>query len=270
MTNALKPASAPAASVGLQSAEVIAVHHWTDELFSFKTTRDPSFRFESGQFVMIGLEVDGRPVMRAYSIASPSWDDTLEFYSIKVADGMLTSRLRLVEPGARVLIGRKATGTLVLSALRPGRVLYLLSTGTGLAPFLSLARDPEAYERFERVVVVHGCRQEQDLSYGDQLTDGWALDADLGPILDGKLTYFPTLTREPFRNNGRITDLIAGGRLEAALGLPPLNPKIDRVMICGSAAMLRDTKALLEGRGFVEGSVSRPGDYVLERAFVDS
>jgi ferredoxin--NADP+ reductase len=270
VTSAIKPLSAPVASSGLQSVEVLAVHHWTDELFSFKTTRDPAFRFQSGQFVMIGLEVDGRSVMRAYSIASPSWDDTLEFYSIKVADGQLTSHLRQIEAGQRVLIGRKATGTLVLNALRPGRALYLLGTGTGLAPFLSLAREPDVYERFERVVVVHGCRQQQDLSYADQLTDVWSSDPDLGPILDGKLCYFPTLTREPFRNNGRITDLIATGALEAALGVAPLDPSIDRIMICGSAAMLRDTAALLEARGFCEGSVSRPGDYVLERAFVDS
>lgn len=257
-------------AAGRMSVEVLAVHHWTDELFSFKTSRDPAFRFESGQFVMIGLEIEGRPIMRAYSIASPSWADELEFYSIKVADGELTSRLRSIVAGERLLIGRKATGTLVLSALRPGRTLYLLATGTGLAPFLALVREPEIYERFEHVVLAHGCRQEQDLSYHDLLTDIWPTDPELGPIISGKLLYFPTLTREPFINNGRLTDHIASGRLAAAHQLAPLNPDNDRVMICGSSDMLRDTRALLESKGFTEGSLSRPGDYVVERAFVDS
>jgi ferredoxin--NADP+ reductase len=250
--------------------QVTWVRHWTDQLFSFGTRRDPGFRFASGQFVMLGLELDGRPLLRAYSIASPSWDEALEFYSIKVDGGPLTSHLKLIKPGDTVLVGRKATGTLVLDALRPGRTLYLLSTGTGLAPFLSLIRDPDVYDRFERVVVTHTCRAVADLSYADLIRDELPADPYLGELISERLTYYPTVTREDFRNRGRITDLIESGRLFADIGAPGFDPAADRVMICGGPDFLRDVKAALLARGFEEGSLANAGDFVIERAFVES
>jgi ferredoxin--NADP+ reductase len=217
---------------------------------------------------MMGLEVDGRPLLRAYSVASAHYEDHLEFYSIKVPDGPLTSRLSHVRPGDPVYVGRKPTGTLVLSNLAPGRRLYLLGTGTGLAPFMSLIRDPEVYERFEHVVVVHGVRTVSELGYSEYIRDELPRNALVGADARAKLRYYPTVTRETFHHRGRITHLIENGRLAADLGLPALAPDDDRVMICGSTAMLRDTTAILAGRGFVEGSSSAAGHYVIERAFV--
>jgi ferredoxin/flavodoxin---NADP+ reductase len=246
------------------------VRHWTQSLFSLRTTRDPGLRFASGQFVMLGLEVAGKPLLRAYSIASASYADDLEFYSIKVADGPLTSRLQKIREGDEILIGKKPTGTLVLDGLRPGRNLYLLGTGTGLAPFLSLVRDPEVYERFDRVIVTHTVRELADLNYRDFLSHQLAQDPDLGDLVAPKLIYYPTVTREPFVTRGRITDLIASGQLFTDIGLPPLDPTRDRLMLCGGPSVLADLKALLLGLGYEEGSVASPGDFVLERAFVET
>ena len=250
--------------------KVLSVHHWTDRLFSFTTTRDASLRFSNGHFTMIGLRGEnGKPLLRAYSIASPNYEDHLEFLSIKVPDGPLTSRLQHIQVGDTIIVGRKPTGTLVTDYLLPGKRMYLIGTGTGLAPYLSIARDPDAYERFEKIVVVHGVREVKELAYHDLFTRDLPMDEVLGEIIAGKLLYYPTVTREPFRHQGRITDLIANGRLSADLGLPPLNPAEDRVMLCGSPAMLRDLKAMLEERGFKEGNTTTPGDFVVERAFVE-
>jgi ferredoxin--NADP+ reductase len=246
------------------------LHHWTPSLFSLRTTRDPGLRFESGQFVMLGLEVDGRPLLRAYSIASAIYADELEFYSIKVPDGPLTSRLMKIAVGDEILVGKKPTGTLVLDGLRPGHNLYLLGTGTGLAPFLSLVRDPEVYERFDKVVVTHTVREIKDLNYREFLSHELPADPDLGEWVAPKLIYYPTVTREPFIHQGRITDLIQSGRLFEDIGLPDLDPTRDRLMLCGGPSVLADLKALLLARGFEEGSVAKPGDFVLERAFVET
>ncbi len=248
---------------------VLTVHHWTDNLFSFTATRNPAFRFDSGQFTMIGLEVEGKPLVRAYSMVSPHYDDKLEFFSIKVPDGPLTSRLQHICEGDRILVGKKPVGTLVLDNLLPGDRLYLLATGTGLAPFMSLIRDPETYERFEKVVLVHGCRQVAELAYGETITQALPDDDYLGDLIREKLVYYPTVTREPFQNRGRVTDLIASGQLAADLSLPSLAPAGDRVMLCGSPQMLGDMKALLEGRGFKEGASGRPAEFVIEKAFVE-
>jgi ferredoxin--NADP+ reductase len=248
---------------------VLSVHHWTDDLFSFKATRSQSFRFTNGQFTMIGLELDGRPLLRAYSMVSANYDETLEFFSIKVPDGPLTSRLKHIKPGEQIIVGKKPVGTLVLDNLLPGRTLYLLSTGTGLAPFLSIARDPETYERFDKIVLVHGCRTVADLAYRDLLAGGLQQDELLGDQVREKLIYYPTVTREPFEHRGRITDLIASGRLFADTGMPSLDIATDRVMLCGSPQMLSDLKTMLESRGFAEGSGSEPGHFVIEKAFVE-
>ena len=248
---------------------VLDVHHWTDTLFSFRTTRDPAFRFLSGQFTMIGLPVDGKPVMRAYSMASAVYDEALEFFSIIAPNGPLTSRLQHLKPGDTVLVGRKPVGTLVQDSLVPGQTLFLLGTGTGLAPFASIIRDPEVYDRFAQVVLVHGCRQVAELEYGRALVAGLAGDELLGELVAEKLRYYPTATREPFVHNGRITDLLESAKLTDELGLPPLGPETDRVMMCGSEVFLKDMVALLERRGFAEGSANRPGTYVIEKAFVE-
>lgn len=248
---------------------VLSVRHWTDRLFSFKTTRDTSLRFLNGHFTMIGLECDGKPVMRAYSIASANYEDHLEFLSIKVEDGPLTSRLQHLKPGDMLIVGRKPTGTLVTDYLLPGRRLYLLSTGTGLAPFLSIVRDPETYERFEKVIVVHGVRHANELAYHDYLTDELIRDENIGDLISGKFTYYPTVTREAFRNRGRITALMENGKLFSDLGVPPLDRAHDRLMLCGGPAMLADLRHSLEVRGFHEGNTSVPGDFVIERAFVE-
>jgi ferredoxin/flavodoxin---NADP+ reductase len=248
---------------------VLTVKHWNEDLFSFTTTRDPSFRFKNGQFAMIGLEVDGRPLVRAYSMASANYDDTLEFLSIKVRNGPLTSRLQHIEPGGRVLVGRKPTGTLVLDNLLPGKRLYLFSTGTGLAPFLSLTRDPEAYEGFEKVIVAHGVRYLSDLAYHERLSTGLAQDEFIGEMVRDKLVYYPTVTREPYRNHGRITDLIKSGKFFEDIGMPPLNRAGDRVMLCGSPAMLGELREMLHGLGWAEGNMGEPGEFVIEKAFVE-
>jgi ferredoxin--NADP+ reductase len=249
--------------------KVLSVRHWTDTLFSFTATRNSGFRFLNGQFAMIGLEVDGRPLMRAYSMASANHEDELEFFSIKVADGPLTSRLQQIKQGDTILVGRKATGTLVPDNLIGGKRLLLLSTGTGLAPFASLVKDPDVYERFETIVLVHGCRQVSELAYGEKLVSKLRHDELFGPLLDGKLVYYPTVTREPFRNRGRITDLITSEQLFGDIGQPALDLDTDRIMMCGSPAMLEELKLMFEGRDFVEGSGNKPGHFVIEKAFVE-
>ena len=250
---------------------VTSVHHWSPKLFSFRTTRSPTLRFENGQFLMIGLQLGERRVVRAYSIASANYEDELEFYSIIVPGGPLTSRLRAVQPGAPILVSTKPTGTLVLRDLRPGRRLFLLATGTGVAPFVGLIRDPETYERFERIVLVRGGRTRQDLAYGDEALRRLHEDPYLGEPARLQLTDYAALTREPCAHTGRITDLIAGDRVCAELGLPPLDPAADRVMICGNMGMLADMRALLDARGFsASPAIGCPGDYVFERAFVEA
>ncbi|MDA5193808.1 ferredoxin--NADP reductase [Govanella unica] len=248
---------------------VLSVHHWTDRLFSFTTTRDPSFRFQNGQFVMIGLEVEGKPLMRAYSMASANYDEELEFLSIKVPEGPLTSRLQHLKPGDNILVGRKPVGTLLVDNLLPGKHLYLLSTGTGLAPFMSVIRDLEVYDRFDKVVLVHGCRFASELAYMGRITENLPQDEHLGELISEKLVYYPLVTREPFENEGRITDVIESGKMFDRLGLPSFNKEDDRVMLCGSPEMLRDTVRILEERGFIEGSNNKPGHYVIEKAFVE-
>jgi ferredoxin--NADP+ reductase len=250
-------------------AQVLAVHHWTDRLFSFTTTRDRGFRFQSGQFTMIGMMVDGTPLLRAYSMVSPHYEETLEFLSIKVPDGALTSRLQHVRAGDTVLVGRKASGTLLTQNLLPGRRLYLLSTGTGLAPFMSVVRDLDVYERFEKVVLVHGCRQAQDLAYDSYITKELPRSEWLGPQVSEKLLYYPTVTREAFQHRGRIPELLESGRLSRDLGLPTLSSDDDRFMLCGSSQMLRETRVLLDRHGLCEGNMGVQGQYVIERAFVD-
>jgi ferredoxin--NADP+ reductase len=249
--------------------KVLSVHHWTDRLFSFTTTRDMGLRFINGHFTMIGLRVDGKPLLRAYSIVSPNYETHLEFFSIKVPDGPLTSRLQHIQPGDEIIVGRKPTGTLVVDYLRPGRRLYMLATGTGLAPFLSIVRDPEVYERFEQVVIVHGVREVADLAYRQMLTEDLPRHEFLGEMARDRLRYVPTVTREDFPTRERIPQLIAGGGLARQLQLPEMNPAEDRAMICGSPGMLRELKALLEHRGFEEGNTSTPGDFVIERAFAE-
>ena len=249
--------------------KVLSVCHWTDTLFSFTATRDRSFRFQNGQFAMIGLEVEGRPLLRAYSMASANHEEELEFFSIKVPDGPLTSRLQQIKEGDTILVGRKATGTLVTDNLIAGKRLLLLSTGTGLAPFASLIKDPDVYERFETIVLVHGCRQVSELAYGERLVATLAEDEFFGPLMNEQFVYYPTVTREPFRNRGRITDLITSDRLFDDIGLPPLDIETDRVMLCGSPGMLEDLKVAFEDRGFSEGSHHAPGHFVIEKAFVE-
>ena len=253
----------------MRQERVLSVHHWTDTLFSFTATRDPSFRFQSGQFTMIGLEVEGKPLMRAYSMASGHYEETLEFFSIKVQDGPLTSRLQHLKEGQQILVGRKAVGTLLLDNLLPGRTLYLIGTGTGLAPFLSIIKDPETYERFEKVVLTHTCRSTAELAYRDLITRELPENELIGEEVRRKLLYYPTVTREPFHTQGRITDLIREGRIFSDLGLTPLDPSVDRLMLCGSPSMLRDAKILLEDQGFQEGSQAKAAEYVVEKAFVE-
>jgi len=249
---------------------VLDVRHWTDDYFSFTTTRDDGFRFDNGQFVMIGLQTDSKPLMRAYSIASANWEEQLEFFSIKVPDGPLTSRLRHIQPGDPILIGRKPTGTLLISDLHPGRNLYLLGTGTGLAPWLSIIKDPETYERFDRIVLTHGVRNEIDLAYRDYFEKELPQHEFLGETIRQKLLYYPAVTRHDFVHRGRLTDLMATGQMMQSLGIEPLDPAHDRVMICGSPQMLADFRVLLDGRGFVASPrIGTAGHYVFERAFVE-
>ena len=253
----------------LNEEKVLDVRHWTDRLFSFRTTRDPSFRFRNGEFTMIGIKVDGKPLLRAYSVASANYEDQLEFLSIKVPEGPLTSRLQHLKAGDDIIISRKATGTLVIDNLLSGRNLYLLSTGTGLAPFLSVIKDPETYERFEKVVLVHGVRYVSELAFKDSIDEDLPKDELLGELVSEQLIYYPTVTREPFRNTGRITALMESGKLFTDLGLAPLEAEHDRVMICGGPHMLADIKDHLIGRGFIEGNHGEPGQFVVEKAFVD-
>jgi len=249
--------------------QVLSVHHWNDTLFSFKTSRSQSFRFKNGHFTMIGLEHEGRPLMRAYSIASANHEDELEFFSIKVADGPLTSKLQKIQVGDQILISRKPTGTLILDHLLPGRNLYLISTGTGLAPFISLIKDPEVYERFDKVILTHGVRHVSELAYSDMISDELPNNEYFGDQVRDKLLYYPTVTREPFRNQGRLTELMQSGKLCRDLGLPEFNLEQDRFMICGSPSMLKDTCAILDAQGFTEARHGDLGHYVIERAFVE-
>ena len=249
--------------------KVLSVRHWTDTLFSFTATRDSGFRFQNGQFAMIGLEVEGRPLLRAYSMASANHEEELEFFSIKVADGPLTSKLQKIREGDEILVGRKATGTLITDNLIPGKRLLLLSTGTGLAPFASLIKDPDVYDRYETIVLVHGCRQVSELAYGEELVGKLRDDELFGPLLKEKLVYYPTVTREPFRNRGRITDLITSEQLFHDIHQPPLDIATDRIMMCGSPGMLEELRLMFEARGFLEGSHSEPGHFVIEKAFVE-
>lgn len=248
---------------------VTEVEHYTDRLFRFRMTRPASFRFRSGEFVMIGLPNAERPVFRAYSIASPSWDDELEFYSIKVPDGPLTEHLQRITAGDTVVMRKKPTGTLVLDALLPGRRLYMLSTGTGIAPFASLVRDPETYEKFDTVVLIHGCRQQAELTYGENLVAATQTDPLVGELAAARLRHYTCVTREDHPRRLRVTDAITSGLVFNDLDLPALDPATDRIMICGSMEMLRDSKSLCEAAGLAEGSNSSPGAYVVERAFVD-
>lgn len=256
--------------VSLRTERVLSVHHWNERLFSFRTTRDPSFRFENGHFVMVGLEITGKPLMRAYSIASPNYHDELEFFSIKVEDGPLTSHLQTIEPGQDIFVSAKSVGTLAVRDLRPGRNLYLFATGTGLAPFLSIIQDPETYEKFDHVVLAHGVRHVSDLAYAEFLTTELRDHPYLGEEISAKLLYYPTVTREAFRHRGRLSDKIATDDLTDNLSLPALDPELDRAMICGSPAMLKDISDILDARGFEisEGS-GELGAYVVERAFAE-
>ena len=250
-------------------ARVLCVRRWSDDLFSLTTTRDAGFRFGSGQFTMLGLEVDGRRMTRAFSMVSAHYDDHLEFLGIRVPGGGLSPRLHQLREGDEVVVGRKPTGTLVLEQLRPGRHLYLLSTGTGIAPFMSLIKDPEPYERFETVVLVHGCRRVSDLAYRDVITRELPQHELIGETVRRQLRYCPTVTREPFERQGRITHLMETGQLCRDMELPPLDPELDRVMICGSPQMLTDIRTLLEARGFEAGHPGEPGHYVYEKAFAE-
>jgi ferredoxin--NADP+ reductase len=249
--------------------QVLSVHHWTDRLFTFTTTRDPGLRFSNGHFTMIGLRVNDKPLLRAYSIASANYEEHLEFLSIKVEEGPLTSKLQHIQIGDTIIVGKKPTGTLVIDYLLPGKRLYMFCTGTGLAPFMSLVRDPETYEKFSQVILVHGVRQVDELAYHDLLVEHLPSHEFLGDMVSSQLRYYPTVTRELFVNMGRITELIETGKLAEDLGLPELNAAEDRAMICGSPAMLKDLKALLESRGLKEGNTSTPGDFVIERAFAE-
>lgn len=248
---------------------VTAVTHWTDTLFSFRVTRPASLRFRSGEFVMIGLLDDrGKPLLRAYSIASPNWDEELEFYSIKVPDGPLTSRLQHIQPGDQIILRPKPVGTLVHDALLPGKRIWFLATGTGIAPFASLMRDPETYEKYDQVIMMHTCRTVAELEYGRQLVEGLKNDELIGEMVDGKLLYYPTTTREDFHHTGRITDNLTSGKVFADLGLTPMDPATDRAMVCGSLAFNIDVKKVLEDFGLREGANSEPREYVVEKAFV--
>ena len=248
---------------------VTQVKHWTDRLFSFRVTRPQSLRFRSGEFVMIGLLGDnGKPLLRAYSIASPSWDEELEFYSIKVPDGPLTSKLQHIQPGDEIILRPKPVGTLVHDALLPGKRVWFLATGTGIAPFASLMRDPETYEKFDQVIMMHTCREQAELEYGRQLVEDLENDPLIGEMVAGKLLYYPTTTREESPKMGRITDNLTSGKVFEDLSLPPMDPATDRAMVCGSLAFNVDVKAVLEDFGLREGANSEPQEYVVEKAFV--
>ncbi|MFC3053541.1 ferredoxin--NADP reductase [Kordiimonas pumila] len=248
---------------------VLSVEHWTDRLFSFRITRPSGFRFRSGEFVMIGLEADsGKPLMRAYSIASPNWDEELEFFSIKVPDGPLTSRLQKIQPGDKILLNRKSVGTLVHDALTPGKSLFLFSTGTGFAPFASVIRDPETYDKFERIIVTHTCRDTAELDYSRKIVNEVLEHEFLGEIAKNRLSYYESTTREDYYRQGRITTLIENGDFAKTIGLDVFNPETDRGMICGSNQMISDVRDILLQNGLTEGSNARPAEFVVEKAFV--
>lgn len=261
-------ASAFPIPTNVHAETVLSVKHYTERLFSFRISRPQSFRFRSGEFVMIGLPNAEKPVYRAYSIASPAWDEEIEFFSIKVPDGPLTSHLQKIQPGDTVLMRQKSTGTLVLDALTPAKRLFMISTGTGIAPFASLVRDPETYDKFDHIVLTHTCREQAELAYGIELFERLKQDPLIGEMVEGRVTLYSTTTREESPRMGRITRLIEDGRFHAELGIEPLDPENDRVMICGSMAMLNDVKSLVQGLGFVEGSNNAPNAFVVERAFV--
>ena len=249
---------------------VLSVHHWNETLFSFTTTRSQGLRFRNGHFLMIGLEVEGKPLVRAYSVASPNYMEHLEFLSIKVENGPLTSRLQKIQVGDEVLVSEKSVGTLVIDDLNPGQHLYLFSTGTGLAPFMSIIRDPETYEKFEKVVLIHGVRLVSELAYENYIKNELPQDEYLGEMVQKQLIYYPTVTREAFKHTGRLTTAIESGQLFKDIGLPPLDPAVDRAMICGSPSMLKETSEMLDARGFKQSpSLGVLGDYVIERAFVE-
>ncbi|HEY1057753.1 MAG TPA: ferredoxin--NADP reductase [Limnobacter sp.] len=254
----------------LAKETVLEVHHWNESLFSFKTSRNPGLRFRNGHFVMIGLEQDGKPLLRAYSIASANYEEHLEFLSIKVPDGPLTSKLQHLKPGDQLIVGQKPVGTLVIDDLNDGRNLYLLATGTGLAPFMSIIRDPDTYERFEKVVLIHGVRTVSELAYSDFIQQELPRQEFIGELVQERLLYYPTVTREPYRNRGRLTDLIVSGKLFDDLKLDGLDAAKDRAMICGSPSMLQDSCRILDERGFkISPRQGERGDYVIERAFVE-
>lgn len=248
---------------------VTEVHHWSDRLFTIKTTRDPALRFRSGEFAMIGMEVEGKPLMRAYSMVSSHYDDHLEFYSIKVQDGAFTSRLQHIKVGDKLLVSKKPSGTLLWDHLRPGKHLYLLCTGTGLAPFLSIIKDPDIYENFETVILVHGCRFINELTYQKLITEELHDNPYFGDNIRKQLIYYPAVTREEFRNYGRITELIQSGKLMRDIGLPDFDVKHDRFMLCGSMRMLDSLSEILQEQGFKETKKSDFREFVIERAFVD-
>lgn len=249
---------------------VLDVHHWNDTLFSFKTTRDAGFRFKNGHFIMIGLpKENGRPLMRAYSVASPNYEEHLEFFSIKVQDGPLTSRLQKIQAGDRIIVSKKPTGTLILDDLIPGKNLYLISTGTGLAPFMSIIQDPETYEHFDKVILTHGVRTVSELAYQQFITQELPNHEYLGEVISNQLIYYPSVTREAYHTNGRITDLMTTGKLFKDIDLPQFNRETDRFMVCGSPSMLKDTCAILNKAGFEEARRGNQGHYVIERAFVE-
>ena len=263
-----KPVLEPTGALSVET--VLSVKHWNEHLFSFRITRPASFRFRSGEFIMIGLQGDnGKPLLRAYSLASPAWDEELEFLSIKVQDGPLTSKLQLIQPGDQIYLGRKPTGTLVTDALLPGKRLFMLSTGTGLAPFLSLPRDPDVYEFYEQVVVVHSVRRVSDLAFREEMEGKWAQDPLVAEQAATQFHYVPTVTREAFPNNERIDKLVESGKLfEGIPGPAKFDPETDRIMMCGSMEMIKQFAAYFEEQGFTEGSNAAPGQFVIERAFV--
>lgn len=252
----------------MQTEKVLDVHHWTDKVFSFKTTRSNALRFENGQFVMIGLKINNKPLLRAYSIASANYEDYLEFVSIKVPNGALTSRLQHIRPGDTIIVGNKPTGTLVKDHVLPGRHLYMLSTGTGIAPFLSLVKDFDLYDRYEKIILTHTTRTILELTYKEFLTNELPNNEYFGDVVKEKLLYYPTVTREPFKNSGRITDLICSGKVFADLGLPPLDRNMDRVMICGNPSMVKELTNYFNSDGWKMGNNGHAGEFVIEKAFV--
>jgi len=254
----------------LSRQSVTSVKHWNDSLFSFTTTREKTLRFENGHFVMVGMEVEGRPLLRAYSIVSANYQEELEFFSIKVPDGPLTSKLQHIQVGDELLISNKPTGTLIIDHLLPGRHLYLLSTGTGLAPFISIIQDPETFERYEKVILCHGVRHARDLTYQNVIQRELPQNPYFGDLVRERLVYYPTVTREPFSVQGRITDQMQSGKLFDDVGLPPPDIQHDRFMICGSPAMLKDTCRILDDWGFKESRHGIKAHYVIERAFAES